>query len=159
MQDFKQEYEKLIKKYNLPSYENLDEEFELLYIAEICEISRPLSFVRRRINDKIGWVCNMLQSILQPNPSSLVSMQESAMFSKEQKEECQQLLKELMYVNRLSVYLDIDIEEKKNAEYIKTTFTLWKKMKPQISAIAQTLYQGWKENPKKEHSPSNNYTG
>lgn len=158
MQTLKQDYEKLAKKYGLPAYAELDENFELLYAAPIYEISHPLSFVRRKMNDKLAWVCIMLQSIIQPNPSSMINMQEAAFFSKEQKEECQKILKELIIISRTSVTLDIDTNEKKDAEHIKTIFAAWNKLKPRLLAIAQVFPEGWKRDSKKEFSHSN-YTG
>ena len=62
MKDVKQKYKELASKYSLPSYEELDQDFELLYFKELFQVSKPLAFVRRRIYDKIGWVCSMIQS-------------------------------------------------------------------------------------------------
>ena len=87
MKNLKERYSKLSKEFSLPSYEELNNEFELLYIKELFEINRPLVFIRRRILDKIGWVGAMLQGIIQPNQGSLLSMEESSFFKKEEKEE------------------------------------------------------------------------
>ena len=85
MENIKKEYEELKKKYKLPDLEELDKEFELFYIPDIKEINFPLRFVRRRINDRFAFACNMLQSLLQPNPGSLVNMAEASNFDKEEK--------------------------------------------------------------------------
>jgi hypothetical protein len=158
MEQIKSQYPPLAQKYKLPSYEELDQEFELLYIREVCEIARPLSFIRRRINDKIGWVCNMLQALLQPNPSSLVNMKEASFLTREEKEQCQKLLKELMSLERYSLSLDVETSEQNDAEYIKTGITSWKAAKPIIRAITQHLHQGWKQETKREKNIQN-YTG
>ena len=63
-------YAALQKKYGLPEYSALNDEFELLYIPAIMEVVHPLKLVRRRMTDKVGWLCNMLQTLLQPNPGS-----------------------------------------------------------------------------------------
>jgi hypothetical protein len=158
MENLKIIYPPLAQKYKLPSYSELNEEFELLYVREICEIIRPLSFVRRRINDKIGWVCNMLQALMQPNPSSLVNMKEASFLTREEKESSQKLLKELMSLERYSLSLDIETTEQKDADFIKTCLASWKAAKPIIQGITLHLHQGWKQETKKENNIQN-YTG
>ena len=148
--NLKEEYEKLRKVYKLPSYEFLDREFELLYVTKLEEIKFPLRFIRRRINDKIAWFCNMLQNIIQPNPGSLISLEESKFFSDEDRKKMIDLLKELMYMERESVLLDIDYDKKKDSEYISDALEKWNSIKKEISKFSDKLKKGWKEEIKKE---------
>lgn len=148
--NLKEEYEKLRKNYKLPSYEILDKEFELLYVTKLEEIKFPLRFIRRRINDKIAWFCNMLQNIIQPNPGSIISLEESKFFSDEDRKKMINLLKELMYIERESVLLDIDYDEKKDSEYITSVLGKWESIKKEISNFSERLKKGWKEEIKKE---------
>ena len=141
--DIKSAYNKVQKKYSLPSYEELDHEFEFLYVNPIMELPPSLRFMRRRINDKIYVICNMIQAIIQPNPSSFVNMQEASMFSKEDKEQLSELLKECMQRERKSLLLDMDHDEKKDAEFIKESYTFWKKKKKEIVAFTQKLEESW----------------
>ena len=143
--NLKEEYEKLKKNHKLPNYEILDKEFELLYVTKLEEIKFPLRFIRRRINDKIAWFCNMLQNIIQPNPSSLISLEESKFFSDEDREKMIALLKELMFMERESVVLDIDYDEKKDSEYINNILSKWDSIKKKISYFSEKLKKGWKE--------------
>jgi len=158
MKDLKQNYQKLVGKYSLPAFEQLDKEFEILYMRDIFEVAYPLRFIRRRINDKISWICNMIQTIMQPNPGSLINMEESTFFSKEQKESYKQLLKELMYLERISLNLDIETSEEKDAEFIKTTFSKWDEIKSKILEITNVLKEGWKKETSKKNK-NHNYMG
>ena len=144
MSDVKKEYEKYQKKHNLPSYDELDKEFELLYIGDIKEIKFTLRFVRRRINDKISAACNMLQSLLQPNPSSFINLQESSFFSKEEKMAYSALLRDLMQIERVSLVLDFSSDDKKEAEFIKGVYKKWLEWKEEILKITKKLVEGWK---------------
>ena len=159
MKNFKESYKKLAKEYNLPSFEELDKEFELLYLREIFEISHPLSFVRRRMFDKISQVSGTIHEILQPTTSSIVSLEESSFFSKEEKKEnLTGLFKEMMGLLRSSTSLEIELTEEKEAESIKETFQKWNDVKPQLIEIASKLKDGWKketDSNKKDH----NYVG
>ena len=148
--NLKEDYEKLKKTYKLPNYEDLDKEFELLYVTKLEEIKFPLRFIRRRMNDKIAWFCNMLQNIIQPNPGSIIGLEESKFFSSEDREKMIKLLKELMYIERESLILDVEYDEKKDVEYISNVFNKWGKIKKEICNFSEILKKGWKEEIRKE---------
>ncbi|MBI2671606.1 hypothetical protein HYX16_01600 [Candidatus Woesearchaeota archaeon] len=150
MVSLKEDYEKLCKKYKLPKYEDLDNEFELLYVTKLEEIKFPLRFIRRRINDKIAWFCNMLQTILQPNPGSLISLEESKFFSDNEREKIINLLKDLMFIERESLVLDIESDEKKDVEFVNKVLGKWNSIKKDIIYFSEVLRKGWKEELKKE---------
>lgn len=162
--EIKTAYEQLAKKYTLPKYDELDGEFELLYVQNILEIRYVLRFVRRRMTDKFAWVCNMIQSFLQPNPSSFVSLQESSFFNPEEKKAMGHLLKDLMQYARVSVALDIEGNDKNDAENIKAMHEKWIHSKPELLVILKKLPAGWKEvhlakEAKEEQSSRNHYLG
>ena len=148
--NLREEYEKLMKTHKLPNYEDLDKEFEILYVTKLEEIKFPLRFIRRRMNDKIAWFCNMLQNIIQPNPGSIIGLEESKFFSKEDKEKIIKLLKELMRIERESLSLDVEYDEKKDVEYINNVFSKWEKIRKDIARFSGILKNGWKEGIKKE---------
>ena len=158
MKNLKESYKKLTEKHNLPSFEELDNEFELLYTREIFEISHPLSFVRRRMFDKISSVSGTVHEILQPNTSSMVSLEESSFFSKEKKENLTSLFKELMTLLRSTTSLEIELTEEGEAESIRETFKKWKEIKPQLIEIASKLRGGWKKETTSTKK-DNNYFG
>jgi len=158
MKNLKESYKKLQEKYKLPDYEELDQEFELLYMKEIYEITRPLVFIRRRIYDKIGWSSGMIQSILQPNPSSPINLEESSFFTKEEKQEkLIKLLRQMMYYARLSLDLDISSTDEEEAEFIKEAFNKWQEFKPAIKEISTKMKEGWKKEI--EHKKGHDYMG
>lgn len=156
--DIKKEYGVLAKKYRLPDYERLDREFEILYVVEIKEIKYISRFIRRRINDKIAWACTMIQSILQPNPGSLVNLQESSSFSKEDKQNLYEVLKGLMQFERRSLALDIQFDEGEDAVFITEAYNKWMKIKEDLAAIAEKMYNFWKSLPE-EKKPNDHYFG
>lgn len=159
MKNLKENYSKLANQFSLPSYEELDKDFELLYSRELFEISRPLVFIRRRICDKIGWTCGMLQGLIQPNPGSMLSIEESSFFSKEEKQDSfVKILKDLMYYTRKSLDLDLESTNEEEAEFIKELYNKWIEIKPKIKKISQQLKEGWK-NEKETNKQTNNHLG
>ena len=158
MKNLKERYSKLSNEFSLPSYEELNNEFELLYIKELFEINRPLVFIRRRIIDKLGWVGAMLQGIIQPNPGSLLSMEESSFFTKEEKDDLIKTLKDLMFYKRKSINLDLESKDVEEAEFIKESLKKWAELKPRIKEISLQLKNGWKKE-KVSKKVNNNYMG
>ncbi len=154
--EIKQEYERLKLKYNLPDYEELNREFELLYIQPIQEISFPMRFIRRRVSDRLVWVCNMIQTMLNPNPSSFINLQESKFFDAKDREKMTLLLKEFMQLERQTLILDFLGDEEKDAQLIKEIYKVWIKNKKEIINLAEKLKEGWKQETKQE---KNHYFG
>ena len=148
----KEQYTTLIKKYRLPSYDDIDHDFELLAIPSILEIGKPLAFVRRRMNDKLAWMCNLIQSLLSPTPGSYISMYESGLFTKEERDEMSKLLRDLMRLERTSVALDIEGAEHKDAAFVSEIFARWPIWKKQMLALTQKLIKGWEEEKKTQKS-------
>ena len=148
--EFKKRYEELSKKYKLPSYEELDTEFELLYFQNIMEISFPLRYVRRRIGDRVNWFIGFFQGILNPNPSSLINLEESKFFSKEDKDKMVSLVKDMVIFERESLILDLAQDEKKDAEFIRNGVKRWTEFKKELEQYCIKLKEGWKAETSEE---------
>ena len=148
--DLKKIYESYQKKYKLPDYDKLDHEFELLYVNNIIEIKYPLRFIRRRIIDKIGYFIGILQGILQPNPASIISLEESKFFSEEEKKNISLLINRLMLLQRESTVLDTDFNIDEDAKLIRESYKFWLDTKKDILKIIETFVQNWKKEAKEE---------
>lgn len=150
--NIKEEYDKLGKKYDLPSYEELDDEFELLYFQNILEIKYPLRFVRRRIVDKVSGFVNFFQGVISPTPGNLISMEESGFLSKEDKDEVVKMIKIMVVMERESLLLDINHDEMSDAEFIKKGYSKWKNLKLKVEEYAKKMKDGWNsEIPEEEN--------
>jgi len=156
VEKIKKDYRELEGKYGLPSWEELDKEFELLYFGETVEITYVLRFVKRRIDDLLRFYANILQGVLQPNPSSPISLQESKFFDQEEMKKIADLLKKIMILERQSLSIDIEKEEEKEAQYIKKSVGELIEIKKEMIEIASILREGWKKETKKEKT---NYFG
>lgn len=153
--EIKKEYEVLAKKYKLPSWKELDEEFELLYFTSLIEISYISRFIRRRINDRISIFIHNLQGFLQPNPGSPISLEEANFLSEDEKKKVVVILRELMNLERKNNLLDLNFDEKKDAEFITDSVKMWFELKKDIFEIISKVKKGWeskvKEDSKEEY--------
>ena len=81
-----------------------------------------------------------------------------ASYSKEKKERLVEVFRELLSLARQSVSLEVDKSEEKDAEFIRSTFTRWQQLKPEVVEITQTISKGWREKPKNDE-PARHYMG
>lgn len=150
-EEFKQCYEVWQKKYDLPQFKVLEDEFDL-YLSDVEKIPKDvvLALVRRRIQEKIGGVIHLLEEISFPNNGSLVSLHETKFLSEEQKEMVGELMQKLMFFERKAVIIDLKPSVSADAEYINSFMKDWPEILKQVVAILETLRDGWKLTEKKE---------
>ncbi|MEK6903311.1 MAG: hypothetical protein AABW64_01545 [Nanoarchaeota archaeon] len=153
------EYASYQKKYSLPSYQHLNQEFEFLAIGQLQQIDFPLRFMRRRMTDRIAGICNFFQTILQPNPGSYVLLKESSFFTGDEKQQIQRLLYEAMVFLTKSTLLDSTFDEKADAAFIRELYKFWMHAKPQYRKLLEKLEQGWQKKPEQQKQAQNHYFG
>lgn len=156
--DIEKEYNNLKTKYNLPPFKFLNEHFEILSLdKDKIEKENLLISIRRRIHEKMYWISTLLQGILLPNPSSIISLQEERFFSKEDKDKIIKTLNKLMQIQREALILDIKpIKEKDNALFIKKIEKVWPSLVEELSQYSEILQKGWLKTEKEDF---HNYFG
>ncbi|HLC71984.1 MAG TPA: hypothetical protein VJH37_00210 [Candidatus Nanoarchaeia archaeon] len=159
LKDLPKAYEVLRKKYTLPAYNDLNYEYELLYIsATLASLDFPLRFIRRRVADRLANAVGYLQSLLQPNPGSFVLMRESSFFSSDEKLKIGDLLQQMIILERTSFVLDLQDNERQDAKYIQETFKQWLVLKKTYASFVTKLPERWKQQEDKK-STKNPYVG
>ena len=152
--NIKEEYENLSKKYKIPKFEILNEDFELEFIKE-----KPflLKQVRRKMNEKVIFFCRIVESLLYPNPQNIINVNELNSFSNDKKSELEKIYKELMYFERSSLFLDVLPEDKKEVEYINNFFNSGNRIKKHVEETVKTMQESWKNDIKE--TEKNDYFG
>jgi hypothetical protein len=149
----KEQYKKLKEKNALPSFEDLDREFEIATI-ETENLHLPREIVKKT-DEKIEFIIAILEEII--NPERLGSLQESAVFNEENKKEILAIYKELNYYHRQNSCLEISYDEKENIEFIKNFFQVWQKISPKAKSIIGKMRDTWKDSGGKK--PELNFYG
>lgn len=150
-EEFKACYEVWQKKYNLPAFKDLEDEFDL-YLSDVEKTPKDvvLAVIRRRIQEKVGGVVHLLEEISFPNNGSLVSLHEAKFLSDEQKEKVGELMQKLMFFERKGIIVDLKPSIATDAEFINSFMKEWPEMLKQIISVLESLRDGWKETDKKE---------
>ncbi len=135
-----EEYVKLAKKLNLPSFEEMNSYFQ---IADI-EDKNILHEVVKKIHDQTTHFTNMLEEII--NPEHLRSLNEAGMFSEEDKKIILRLYRKLQHTNRQKDLLEVEFEEEAYINFINNSFNEYKLIKDDLKGIIKKLRDCWNKN-------------
>ena len=136
----KEKYQELEKKYNLPSYDELNNEFEISSID--CE-DFLLREIRRKIAEKVELYVKLLDEWLNPE-ASISNMHESKLFNDKDRNDIFQVYKRLMFFDRYSIESALS-EDEKSAEFIKDVFKEWDEVKQKIAGFVKKAKESWLE--------------
>ena len=138
----KDEYEKLRKKYNLPSFDSLDQEFDL---SDLEKEKTVLMDIRHSIRDKLEFGNGILDTISQPDTGSVRAMMECSFFSESEKKKAFLLSQRLMALWRGTTEAQLLNTEKSDAELIKLCYKEWPEIKEQILPFVKTMKEHWQK--------------
>jgi len=140
----KKKAEELLKKHNLPSFKELDDEFEISTIEKTEFILRE---IRRKITEKIDLYAKLFESTLQLEPN-LTTLNEMNAFSDSEKEDLYKVFRKLMVIDRFSVETSVDEDDKKTSEFIESVWKDWQELKKEILPFIKKLKQSWTKETK-----------
>ena len=139
--DIAKVYDLLRQKHNLSEYEQIDK------IFEISSIESPeflLRKIRRKIIEKLRAYIDVLEDLIHPN-ATVSALHECNYFNEQEKKKISDIYSRLMSYVRLSDILDIQLDEAKDAEFIKKILSDWESTKHDLISIFKTLQSSWTE--------------
>ena len=142
LNEVKKDYEKFRKKYNLPSFEKLNEDFQIEKVAE-NETDYLLREVKKAIADKFYNYLRFVETLLNPvnAPVFIFSMIKS--IDAEKKKKLNEIYKKLAKNEIRIIEVDLVYSEKKEAEFIKESYELWQKVKEELLDIIKNVKDNW----------------
>lgn len=146
----KKHYEVLRKKYLLPEFSKLNQEFEIEKIQE-RETELLLKEIRHCVSDRIASFLHFLELFLNPTMAPVFVLNAIKAISEKDKELIEKLYREFASIELFSVTLDTSYNEKKEAAFIKDTFKKWQSLKPELEKFSAFLM---KISPKQEKRKS-----
>ena len=135
-----EEYAPFQKKYNLPKFSDIENEFDLLQ----ADPEYPLKGVRKSMQDKLDFLLELLTNMIQPVPESLAQMHECEYLSEAEKKVLMDVFKEINFLLRAIHESYIDNDEKRTAEVIKQVAIFWPQVKSNVLPFVKKLKESWK---------------
>ena len=142
MANIKDNYNVLKKKYSLPEFEMLNQEFDIEEIS--AESTLVLQKIRLRIYEKMDYYAKLFESILQPE-SSLADLYEAHYIEEDIKNSAYSLFKSLVHILRSSNLVAISNKEEDNAKFIKDSLQEWNSIKPEVQSHIKRLIGLWEK--------------
>jgi hypothetical protein len=149
MDKIKSEYNILIKKYGLPSFDKLDKEFEIRALEE-NRSGRLVKAIIRVIAGKLRGFLEILDPVVNPNPNSIHSMIAVNNLSESIRNDMYDFYKKIGTLYQECSLYDLE-EDKLSAEFIKKLWTQWSKIKKTQKKYIKLIINTWsKEIPKQK---------
>lgn len=137
LDDLKAEYAKLAKKYNLPGFQELNENFEIETIRKETDLL-PRA-VRKVMMNKTGNALNFIELLLNPANAPRFYLAFIKAMGAEGKNYAEKVYGELADLIGEALPLEIDYSEKNEAEMIKKVHEKWAKIKPDFRKVIEHM--------------------
>lgn len=151
----KKGYEELQKKYNLPDFKTMNEDFHIEKIAE-SETELLISEVRKFVGDKLANYMRFVENLLNPVNVPMFIFSFVKALDVNDKKILEEIYKNLMKMELHFVELDLEFNEIKEAEFVRESFQFWQKIKKDMTQILERINTKWDE---KSESKSKGYFG
>ena len=138
--EIEKQYNELRKKHRLPDFKDIDLEFE---ISDLEETNFLLRGIIRRIAERLDFYTTMLEEILQPDTAKLYAMHESRIFEEDDKMKMFEFYRKLMILNRRSVEISLQNNEKEEASFINEFMNEWGKIKAELLSYVKRMKDSW----------------
>jgi hypothetical protein len=138
----KEAYRKIQEKYNLPSFEKLNEDFQIEKAAE-SETDFVLREVRRYITDKYFSYLRFIESLITSTNAPMFVFAITKNLGAKEKEKLMELYKKIAKVDVDLIELDLQYSEEKEAKAIREYYEMWQGIKKELMQIVEVIKKNW----------------
>lgn len=139
--EIEKQYNELIRKHKLPEFRDIDFEFEISDLEKTNFLPRAII---RRIAEKLDFYSTMLEEVLQPDTSNLYAMHETKYLTEAEKSQMYEIYTRLMNLNRQSIEVSLQHDERNEAEFINNAVDEWKTLKAELLKFVRKMRASWK---------------
>ena len=144
-----EEYDELRKKYKLPSFDEVNYEFEIstLDVNKIPSLSRG---ILRAICNKMGLVLNYVEPVISPNPQGLHGYIEIQNTTNDEKKEIFEFYKDLSKKYHKAYSTELTEKEEEIIKEIKNVLKYWDSVRVRFKKISEVINKAWEKELEKE---------
>jgi hypothetical protein len=141
LEQLKKQYSKLQKQYQLPNFSELNKQFDVEEID--VETDFLLRKIRRNIAEKVAGYMRFIEIILNPQNTPLFLFKLIKKLESKDKEDLTKLYEKLGAFEIKLVSLDLDYNEKNEADFITKCFELFnQEIKTNLLALTEKMSNG-----------------
>lgn len=142
LEKLKKDYEKISKKFSLPSFQQLNEEFEIERIAD-RETDILLREVRKAITEKAIAFLRFMELMINPSSAPFFMLSIIKHFNSSDKKTVEKIYRELCEFEIKAINLDFRYSEKAEAEFIKYALKKWQSLKEDLDEMSKIIERAW----------------
>lgn len=142
LDQLKKEYTKIQKKYALPSFEELNKDFQIEKAAEV-QTDYLIREIRKFLTDKFSNYMRFIEALLNPVNTPMFVFSVVKSLGVEEKTKLTETYKKLAKIEINLVEVDIEFSEEREAEFIKKSYLVWKDVKNDILDVIGHIKGNW----------------
>jgi hypothetical protein len=150
LKDFKEEYEKLRKEHNLPSFKEMNEDFDIEKIDR--ESETLLRAVRKVAMEKVVSTIGFIEMLFNPQNSPRMYHKYLQTISSGDRELLEKIYFNLADLILVALDAEMEYDERREADTINKIFKKWSELKPDLKVIFKNLKNPQEFNEKKTKS-------
>lgn len=151
LDDVREEYNQFKKKYDLPEFNKLNEVFDIEDLIEY-ESEFLLRRIRKIISERISGYLRFFEIILNPSNSPIFFFKIIKKLNNDDREKLNKIYERFGNLEIGLIKLDLDYDEKKEAEFIKDIFNVFSEIKPDILSVIDKMLDGGSREEKDKSS-------
>lgn len=149
LEDNKKIYSLLEKKYSLPGYRGLHEDFDVeKALHEKHETL--LREIRKVIVDKIISYLRFVEMLLNPQSAPLFFLMLVKHLEGADRKVLEEIYNKLGKIELDVLAIDVSYDEKKEADFIKRVSSVWQDVKKKVILLSNTLQSAWERKVEKK---------
>ena len=141
LEKLKENYLKIQKEHNLPSFEDLNKDFHIEKIAEM-ESELLIREIRRFVGDKMVNYMRFIENLINPVNVPMFILSIIKALNIEDKKKLSEMYKDLMKMEIVFIELDLEFSEEKESKFIKDSYKSWQKVKKDLLKILDNVKVG-----------------
>ena len=138
----KERYKAVQEKHGLPSFEELNEDFNIEKATE-PETEILIREIRKYVGDKIFNYMRFIESLLNPVNAPMFTLSIVKLLNVEERKKLEDIYKEMMKSEVAFIKLDLEFSEEKEAQFIKDSCEFWKRIKIDLLEILGKIDSRW----------------
>ncbi len=142
LETLKEEYKKIQEKHDLPSFEELNEDFNIEKASEF-QVELLVREIRRFIADKLANYMRFAEAVLNPVNVQMFVYSLIKSLDVQEKEKLTEIYKKLSKNELKLIELDIEYSEEKEALFIRDSYKMWQDMKKDLLDIIEKANENW----------------
>ena len=138
----KKEYSKIQKKHSLPSFEEMNREFQIEKISE-TETEHLIREVRRYMSEKFSNYMRFVEVVLNPTNVPMFIFSIVKAITQEERNKLVAVYKKLSKIEVDLIEVDLVFSEKKEADFIKNSHKTWHEIRDDLLSVVGVIRKNW----------------